>query len=89
MTGVQTCALPICVTAIHGEFGAGDVVELAGPDGGVFARGLVNYPTTDLRRIAGARTERIAELLGSVPYEEVVHRDNLAIVRRDDAAAAN
>ena len=76
------------VTGLDGEFAAGDVVALAGPDGSVFARGLVNYPAAELRRIAGARTERIAELLGSVPYEEVVHRDNLAIVRRDDAAAA-
>ena len=76
------------VTGLAGEFAAGDVVALAGPDGGVFARGLVNYPAAELRRIAGARTERIAELLGSVPYEEVVHRDNLAIVRRDAAADA-
>ncbi len=74
------------VTGLDGEFAAGDVVALAGPDGGVFARGLVNYPAAELRRIAGARTDRIASLLGSVPYEEVVHRDNLAVVRRDASA---
>jgi len=76
------------ITRLEGDFAAGDVVALVGPDGGVFARGLVNYPAAELRRIAGERTERIAELLGSVPYEEVVHRDNLAIVRRDAATDA-
>ena len=76
------------VTALDGEFAAGDVVALAGPDGEVFARGLVNYPAAELRRIAGARTERIAELLGYVPYEVVVHCDILAIFRRDGAADA-
>lgn len=72
----------------EGDFASGDLVALADETGRVFARGLVNYPAAELRRIAGARTERIAELLGSVPYEEVIHRDNLAIVRRDAAADA-
>ena len=76
------------VTGLDGAFAAGDVVALAGEDGGVFARGLVNYPADDLRRIVGARTERIAELLGSVPYDEVVHRDNLAVIRRDRPTGA-
>ena len=48
-------------------------------------RGLVNYAAADLRRIAGLRTERIAEVLGSTPYAEVVHRDNLAIIDRSGA----
>jgi len=76
------------VTTIAGDFTAGDVVTLAAADGRVFARGLVNYSAAELRRIAGMRTERIAELLGSIPYEEVVHRDNLAIIARDRIADA-
>jgi glutamate 5-kinase len=75
------------VTELDGEFTAGDVVALAA-DGRIFARGLVNYSAAELRRIAGMRTERIAELLGSIPYEEVVHRDNLAVIARDHAADA-
>ena len=27
--------------------------------------------------------ERIAEVLGYCPYEEVIHRDNLAVISRD------
>jgi glutamate 5-kinase len=76
------------IRSLSGDFAAGDVVALATADGRVFARGLVNYPADELRRIAGLRTERIAEVLGSVPYEEVVHRDNLAVIDRDDAAGA-
>jgi glutamate 5-kinase len=72
------------VTAVDGRFVAGDVVALAAEPAGIFARGLVNYPAEELRRIAGARTERIAELLGYCPYDEVIHRDNLAVLRRDD-----
>jgi len=73
------------VTGITGDFAAGDVVELAGPDGRSFARGLVNYSGEELRRIAGLKTDRIEPVLGYCPYEEVVHRDNLAVIARDDA----
>ena len=75
------------ITDVSGPFAAGDVVTLVGADGEAFARGLVNYAADEVRRIAGVRTERIAELLGYCPYDEVVHRDNLAVVCRDGAPA--
>ena len=75
------------VTGLQGEFAAGDVVALAAADGQVFARGLVNYAATEMRQIAGLRTEQIAAVLGYCPYEEVVHRDNLAVICRDEQAA--
>jgi glutamate 5-kinase len=73
------------IRSLDGDFAAGDVVALADDNGQVFARGLVNYASADLRRIVGLRTERIAEVLGSTPYAEVVHRDNLAIIDRSGA----
>jgi len=74
------------VVAIDGQFAAGDVVALSTGGGRPFARGLVNYPAEELRRIAGLKTDSIAAVLGSVPYEEVIHRDNLAVISREDAA---
>ena len=70
------------ITGLNGEFTAGDVVTIASAGGPVFARGLVNYPAAELTRIAGLRTERIAEVLGYCPYDEVIHRDNLAVLSR-------
>ena len=37
----------------------------------------------DLRRIAGLKTEQIVGVLGYAPYDEVIHRDNLAVICRD------
>jgi glutamate 5-kinase len=71
------------IAGLEGSFTAGDVVSLACDGSPAFARGLVNYPAADIARIAGLRTERIAEVLGYCPYEEVIHRDNLAIISRD------
>jgi len=80
------------VKGIEGSFTTGDVVSLATSDGSVFARGLVNYSLDELRRIAGIKTEKIAAVLGYCPYEEVVHRDNLAVISRisrDETAPNN
>jgi glutamate 5-kinase len=72
--------LAIGVRRVEGNFQKGDVIAICREDGTEFARGLTNYGSEELRRIAGQLTERIIEILGHRPYDEVVHRDNLAIL---------
>ena len=72
--------LAIGVRRVEGNFQKGDVVSLCRDDGQEFARGLTNYGSEELRRIAGQPTEQIVGILGHCPYDEVVHRDNLAIL---------
>jgi glutamate 5-kinase len=72
--------LAIGVVRIAGIFEKGDVVSLADADGAEFARGLTNYSSADLARIAGLRSDAVADVLQSRTYDEVVHRDNLAVV---------
>ncbi len=73
--------LAIGVVEIRGDFHKGDVVSLTDASGQEFARGLTNYPAEDLAKIKGQRTENIAPLLGHCPYDEVIHRDNMAKTR--------
>jgi glutamate 5-kinase len=72
--------LPIGVIQVVGAFSKGDVVALADAEGTEFARGLTNYSAQDATRICGLRSDQMAETLGGVPYEEIVHRDNLVVV---------
>jgi glutamate 5-kinase len=72
--------LPIGVVQVVGSFAKGDVVSLCDAENTEFARGLSNYSAADASRICGMRTEQMAEVLGTVPYEEIVHRDNLVVV---------
>ncbi|MGA2065351.1 MAG: glutamate 5-kinase [Thermoguttaceae bacterium] len=67
------------ILQVEGKFAKGDVVGLRGPDGTEFARGLTNYAQEDLEKIKGLRTGQIADRLGSCPYEEVIHRDNMVL----------
>jgi glutamate 5-kinase len=71
--------LPIGVVRVSGSFSKGDVVALHDLEGSEFARGLTNYAASDAERIVGLRTEQISEVLGTLPYEEIVHRDNLVV----------
>lgn len=69
--------LPVGLTSIEGEFGIGDLVSLLGPDGEELGRGLVNYPTHELRKLIGQPTAQIEALLGYRGHPEAVHRDHL------------
>ena len=72
--------LPVGVTLVTGSFGKGDVISLCDAAGVEFARGLTNYSSADAERIRGLATDQIQRAVGKVPYVEMVHRDNLAIV---------
>lgn len=72
--------LAIGVRGVEGSFQKGDVVALCREDNREIARGLSNYSSEEMRRIAGQPTEGILEILGYCPYDEVVHRDNLAVI---------
>lgn len=68
------------VRSVAGAFEPGDAVSLI--EGGVeFARGLVNYRAADLDRVKGLKTAQIESVLGHKPSDEVVHRDNLAVLK--------
>jgi glutamate 5-kinase len=72
--------LAIGVREIQGTFQKGDVLSLCRENGQEFARGLSNYGSEELRRIAGRPTEEIVGILGHCPHDEIVHRDNLVIL---------
>ena len=73
--------LPVGVREVVGEFGKGDLVSICDATGAEIGRGLSNYSAVDAARLAGLNTQQIAELLGKVAYPELVHRDNLAVMK--------
>lgn len=77
----HTSLLPVGVTAVYGEFLRGDVVSCLNPEGVEIARGIVNYSSGEIRQIAGSRSESLADILGFVSHPEIIHKDNLVLVR--------
>ncbi len=72
--------LPIGVVAVDGDFARGDVVSAVNPQGREIARGLCNYSTGEVRRIARKQTQQIEAILGYMAEAELIHRDNLVLV---------
>jgi glutamate 5-kinase len=70
-----TSLLPAGVIGVEGSFAAEDAVEIAGPDGAVFAKGLVRIDAVAAQRSMGRRTGD-----GDDPVGEVVHRDDLVVL---------
>ena len=73
--------LPIGIRGVEGEFEVDAVVDVLAPDGRLVARGLVEYSSSDLRKISGRRTSELAALVGSEAPEEAVHRDKLVLLK--------
>lgn len=71
--------LPSGIVAVDGDFGVGAAVACRTEDDELLGTGLVNYSAADIRLIKGLKTNQIYRQLGSKPYDEVIHRDNLAV----------
>ena len=67
------------VVAVHGAFAAGEIVEVAGPEGPPFARGITNYSARELPKLAGRSTRELVTLRGGPYDKEVIHRDELVV----------
>jgi glutamate 5-kinase len=75
--------LAIGITGVEGNFGRGDVVSLLGDDGQEFARGLTNYDSPTTARLKGQRLADLPSDPANLPYEEIIHRDNLLVFGQD------
>ncbi|MFT4103995.1 MAG: glutamate 5-kinase [Burkholderiaceae bacterium] len=71
--------LPIGVVDVTGDFERGAVVACVDPDGREIARGLINYSSSETRRIMRRPSGEIESLLGFMQEAELIHRDNMVL----------
>ena len=70
-----TSLLPVGIVGVEGEFDAGDAVSVCAAAGaGAIGKGITNYSSAELRRVAGRKSAEVREVLGGAT-EEAVHRD--------------
>ncbi|HET9862760.1 MAG TPA: glutamate 5-kinase [Steroidobacteraceae bacterium] len=79
--------LPAGVVAVSGRFARGDTVSVLDSDGAEIARGMIAYSDSDAARILGKRSADIEALLGFRGRDEMIHRDDLVMLRADLAPA--
>lgn len=72
--------LAVGVTGARGNFSAGDIVDIAGPDDRIFARGKVGFDSKQIPLLAGKRGEEVGALYPNRKRVEVVHRNELVLL---------
>ncbi len=88
---VNPCAVPVLreqgrsllavgVTHAAGTFAAGEIVNIAGPDGAVFARGKAAFSSEEIPALAGQQGAIMRELHPTRKRLEVVHRNDLVLL---------
>ena len=71
--------LAVGVIGVEGLFGRGEVVACVDSNGREVARGLVNYPAEEVKRLLGQSSDHIEKILGYVAEPELIHRDNMVV----------
>ncbi|MFK7852847.1 MAG: glutamate 5-kinase [Granulosicoccus sp.] len=73
--------LAVGVKRCDGNFSRGDLVTCLDNNGKEVARGLINYNSVDTQRLLGQSSELFEQLLGFSGEPELVHRDNMIVLR--------
>ncbi len=68
----------------EGRFARGDIVAICDAGGNQVGCGITNYSSGDIGVIQGAHSTKIASLLSFDYGPEVVHRNNLALLEREE-----
>ena len=74
--------LPIGMTAVEGDFSRGEVIAVRDAAGQEIARGLANYASAEARLLCRKPSTEFERWLGYAAEPEMVHRDNLVLMRR-------
>ena len=72
--------LPSGVKEVQGVFERGDIIYIVDEPGRRIACGIANYRAADIGRIRGSHSDAIPDILGYHYGQEVVHRNNLALL---------
>ena len=72
------------IIAVQDDFGIGAPVEFRNRNNETLGIGLVNHSSTEIQKIMGLKSNHIKQVLGHESYDEVIHRDNLAITAGSD-----
>jgi glutamate 5-kinase len=75
--------LPRGIKGVTGHFEKNDTVRVVTEKGYEIARGITNYSSTQIKLIAGVKTSEIEKKLGFKGPDEVIHRDDMLILRKE------
>jgi glutamate 5-kinase len=73
--------LPSGIASVEGTFSIGDAVYCTNSKGQRIAKGITNYSAEEINKIKGKKTSEIQNALGYRYSDEVIHRDNMVVIK--------
>ena len=76
--------LPSGINRVEGDFSLGAAIDVMMTVGGQdvrLAKGISQYNSTDIKQIMGHQSLEIESILGYVAAAEIIHRDDLALMK--------
>lgn len=83
ITSLGKSLLPSGIIAVRGDFELGESVRCIDENGLEVARGLASYGSDEIRKIVGAKSTSIESILGYKYGDEIIHRDDLAVIFKE------
>ncbi len=80
ITKMGKSLLPTGIISVEGNFDVGDSVYCLNAQRKRIAKGLINYSSSDIKRIMRKKTSDIEGILGYKYSDEAIHRDNMVIL---------
>jgi len=73
--------LPVGVKEVRGRFARGELVACIDENEQRLAKGLINYSSSEAHLLAGQPSNQIERILGYIESPELIHRDNLVVIK--------
>lgn len=73
--------LAVGITKVNDMFERGAIIQIVAPTGKPIAVGMTNYSSKDIQKLVGAHSNQIEERLGYSYGNEIVHRDNMTMIK--------
>jgi glutamate 5-kinase len=70
------------VVQVRGRFDNGEMVACLDANGTEWARGITNYSSQEIQRIAGKKSAEIESVLGYRLRDEIIHRDEMVVLAK-------
>ena len=77
----HTSLLPKGIVNVEGNFLMSQIVDIVDCNNDLIARGIANYSSDEIRLIKGLNSSEIETVLHYKDYDEVVHANNLVLVK--------
>ncbi len=76
------------INKVYGVFERGDIINIESENGEVIAKGMANYNSSEIDKIKGKHSSKIVDILGYKYSNDVVHIDNMALIRKQEVENA-